>query len=96
MFPTERGTPMSATHYLTYIFNRIKADTGIKKGFHSFRHTHASELLAAGVPIVDVSRRLGHARVSTTLDIYGHCIPSSNDKMTDTITRLLNAKKQAE
>jgi integrase len=95
LFATERGTPMNATHYLVYIFNRVKKDTAITKGFHSFRHTHASELLAAGVPIVDVSRRLGHARVSTTLDVYGHLIASSEDKVTNTVTNLLNAKKQA-
>ena len=95
MFPTENGTPMHATHYSVYIFDRIKKDAGITKGFHTFRHTHASELLAAGVPVVDVSRRLGHARVSTTLDVYGHLIPSSESKVTAAVTKLLKAKKQA-
>jgi integrase len=46
--------------------------------FHSLRHTHASLLLAAGVPMLTVSRRLGHAKVSTTLDVYGHLMPGAD------------------
>lgn len=38
---------------------------------HWFRHTHASALLLAGTPDWVVSRRLGHAHVQTTLDLYG-------------------------
>jgi integrase len=40
--------------------------------FHDLRHYSASELLAAGASMVTVSRRLGHAKVSTTSDIYAH------------------------
>jgi len=39
---------------------------------HWFRHSHAPALLLAGVPVHVVSRRLGHADVQTTLNIYGH------------------------
>lgn len=38
---------------------------------HWFRHSHASALLLSGVPEWVVSRRLGHAHVQTTLDLYG-------------------------
>jgi integrase len=38
---------------------------------HWFRHTHATALLLAGTPDWVVSRRLGHAHVQTTLDLYG-------------------------
>ncbi|MBT2550850.1 tyrosine-type recombinase/integrase [Arthrobacter sp. ISL-65] len=37
---------------------------------HWFRHTHATAMLLAGAPLHVVSRRLGHADVQTTLDIY--------------------------
>lgn len=40
--------------------------------FHSFRHTHATMLLEAGIPIKAVQERLGHSSVSTTLSIYAH------------------------
>lgn len=39
---------------------------------HWFRHSHASALLLSGVPVHVVSRRLGHADVQTTLNIYAH------------------------
>src|SRR6266851_4055604 len=46
---------------------------GLPQGWspHWLRHTHASALLLAGVPLHVVSRRLGHADVQTTMDLYG-------------------------
>lgn len=44
--------------------------------FHGLRHTSATVLLSKGVPITLVSERLGHSKVSITLDVYGHAIPS--------------------
>jgi integrase len=38
---------------------------------HWFRHSHATALLLAGTPDWVVARRLGHAHVQTTLDLYG-------------------------
>lgn len=56
---------------------------------HQFRHSHATMLLTEGIIINEVSRRLGHSRVSTTLDVYTHTsleqkkestkLPVSND-----------------
>lgn len=39
---------------------------------HQFRHSHATFLLNNNVPINEISRRLGHSKISTTLDIYCH------------------------
>jgi integrase len=44
---------------------------------HDLRHTHASWLLAAGIPIHVVSRRLGHESIQTTVDRYGHLLPDA-------------------
>jgi integrase len=46
--------------------------------FHDLRHTFATYMLRHGVPIADVSAMLGHAKVSTTLNIYAHAIPSGH------------------
>lgn len=43
--------------------------------FHSLRHTHATQLLLAGVDMRTVQERLGHADVATTLRHYGHVLP---------------------
>jgi integrase len=40
--------------------------------FHALRHTHASALIAAGIDVVEISRRLGHGSPAVTLRIYGH------------------------
>lgn len=44
---------------------------------HDMRHTHASWLLAAGVPVQVVSARLGHRKPSVTYDIYSHLLPDA-------------------
>jgi integrase len=43
--------------------------------FHNLRHTSASLMLNRNIPAIVVSKRLGHAKPSTTLDIYGHLMP---------------------
>lgn len=44
--------------------------------FHDLRHTHASLLFEQNVPTKVISARLGHSRVSTTIDIYVHLTQS--------------------
>ncbi len=46
--------------------------------FHALRHCHASALIAAGLDVVTVSRRLGHSKASITLDVYAH-LSTNND-----------------
>lgn len=48
--------------------------------FHALRHTHASQLIAAGLDVLTISRRLGHARPSITLDVYGHLFADTDVK----------------
>ena len=56
----------------TGFIERIGAAAGIDDlNPHMLRHTHATALLLAGTPEWVVSRRLGHAHVQTTLDLYG-------------------------
>ena len=40
--------------------------------FHALRHTHASALISAGLDVVAISRRLGHANPTVTLNVYAH------------------------
>jgi integrase len=52
-----------------------------RRGYHAARHTHATLLLAAGHPIAEVSKRLGHASVQTTLSFYAHTLPGGDDAL---------------
>ena len=45
---------------------------------HTLRHTHASQLIRSGVDILTVSRRLGHATATVTLNVYGHLITTED------------------
>jgi integrase len=45
---------------------------GLKATLHSLRHTHASTLIASGLDVLTISRRLGHGSPAITLGIYGH------------------------
>lgn len=50
---------------------------------HAFRHTMASMLYYNGMDSVSISKRLGHAQVSTTADIYAHVIEEADRKNAD-------------
>lgn len=47
---------------------------------HSLRHTHASVLIASGMDILTVSRRLGHGSPTITLSVYGHLISNTDEQ----------------
>jgi integrase len=57
--------------------------------FHGLRHTHASQLIASGVDIVTISKRLGHAKPSVTLAIYAHMFTSDDSKAAAAINAAL-------
>jgi integrase len=50
-----------------------------KVRFHDLRHTHASALIAAGLDVVAISRRLGHASPVVTLSVYAHLFKRSDE-----------------
>ena len=58
---------------------------------HDLRHFMASEMLAAGVPIVTVSQRLSHARASTTLNVYAHSVPGGDRRAAETLATIIAA-----
>jgi integrase len=62
--------------------------------FHDLRHTHASHLLKAGVNIKIVSRRLGHASVSFTLDKYSHLMPDDDQQAARAVAALVDTAVQ--
>ena len=65
--------------------NRIKniycEFSGVKKiRLHDFRHSHATLLLSAGVPITVICQRLGHTDMAVTLNTYIHLIPNDENR----------------
>ncbi|NQU29430.1 MAG: site-specific integrase, partial [Anaerolineae bacterium] len=57
--------------------------------FHPLRHTAASLMLNNGVSVLAVSKRLGHAQPSITLDVYGHLIPGVQEKVASIMDEII-------
>ena len=55
---------------------------------HSLRHTNITLQILADVPLVTVAGRAGHSRTSTTTDIYGHFIGTSNEMAAKKLEKL--------
>ncbi len=55
---------------------------------HDLRHSHATLLLSRGVPVTVISKRLGHADMTMTLNTYSHLIPEDEDKAINIINNL--------
>ena len=69
---------------ITHAFRIAVRDAPVPRiRLHDLRHTHATLLLQAGVPVKVVSERLGHAQISLTLDIYAHVLPAMDADAAD-------------
>jgi integrase len=72
------------------LFKNLIKDAGLPEiRFHDLRHTAASLMLQTGIPLLIVSKRLGHAKPSITLDIYGHFMPSLQEKAAEIMDELI-------
>ena len=74
-------------------FVAFRNQHGFDVRLHDTRHTQASLLIAAGEDIVTVSKRLGHSKVSTTLDIYSHLMPGKDRSAADKIGEIFAVPK---
>lgn len=89
IFPSSVGTPMDHSN-LVKNFKRLIRLAGLPEiRFHDLRHTAASLMLNHGVAPIIVSRRLGHSRVSITLDTYGHLMPELQSEAADLMDELI-------
>jgi len=63
--------------------------------FHALRHSHASQLIRAGLDIKLVSARLGHAKSGFTLETYGHLLPGQDQEAARRIDKALRSAMAA-
>src|SRR5699024_12427422 len=71
--------PMSRNAVQSYYNKRFEFTKLKRIRVHDLRHSHAAYLINNGFDIQIVSKRLGHAKVSTTYDVYGHLYPHKED-----------------
>lgn len=84
VFSNSFGKPLSTTNFLHRAFYPMLEAAGIRRNgeklnMHTLRHTHASQLLAAGVNPLAVAQRLGHSSPAVTLNIYAHLLPQTQN-----------------
>lgn len=91
VFTNQIGGPIDEKHLQKRSFRSTLARAGLPNHFrlYDLRHACASLLLLAGEPAKVVAERLGHASVTTTLDVYSHVLPHLQQRATARLRFLL-------
>lgn len=85
------GSPL-LPHSISTQWSRVAKRLKLKDvTLNAWRHTHASQLIAAGVDVLSISRRLGHGSPSITLDVYGHLFHSRDDHAANVFEKAFSA-----
>jgi integrase len=95
LFPNRAGNPVDEPHIRTAL-KRLLPLAGIHRRItpHTLRHTYASLAIQRGVPLLTVSRQLGHASITTTANTYTHLAPDAAQEAADAWESILNAPKR--
>jgi len=79
VFADIEGLPLSPGA-VSKAWKAAAVGAGLSVTFHALRHTHASQLIAAGIDMLTISRRLGHGSPTITLSVYGHLFSNVDDR----------------
>lgn len=90
IFTNEKGGVISPDTLSSWFRGFIRRNNLPSIHIHTLRHISATLLIAGGVDIATVSKRLGHANKSTTLNIYTHAIKSADEAAADKLQNILN------
>lgn len=88
IFPNVTGGILGADRVSRQLDQEIAAAQLPRLTIHGLRHTNATLLIQAGVPITVVAQRLGHKRVSMTLDVYAHVLAEMESAALEAIETL--------
>lgn len=86
--PNERLFPITKS-FLSHEMERGCKKTGVKRiRIHDIRHSHASLLINQGCDALILADRLGHEKVSTTLNTYSHLFPHKQQELVSNLEQL--------
>jgi integrase len=91
-----RGPNFYANVWVPALIRAKEAGLSKKPRVHDLRHTNASWLIQAGVPLTVVQRHLGHESIQTTSDRYGHLDRRSSRVVADVVGKALKPKGRAK
>lgn len=89
VFCTAIGRPLNPNNIARNFQGIVRAADPPRIRVHDLRHTHATLLLAEGTPVHVVSKRLGHAATSITVDTYAHVLAGQDEAAVVAFDRLL-------
>ena len=92
VFSQDNGKPMHPDSVTDYLKKFSKRHSLPHINAHAFRHTMASMLYFNGVDSVSISKRLGHAQVSTTANIYAHVMEEADQRNADILSNIFLKK----
>jgi integrase len=96
LFRSGTGKPVHHGNYRSRVWLPALAASGIDPPLpriHDLRHSHASWLIAAGVPLPVISRRLGHESIQTTVNVYGHMMPDYQAELVAAVPTILELER---
>ena len=96
VFIKEDSTPMHPDSISDWVRKFVEKNGLPYFSPHSLRHTHATLLIAEGVNIPTVSRRLGHSSIATTTKVYLHAIQSADEIASDILEDKLDLIKSKD
>ena len=94
VFTRWNGEPIDPHTFTTQFSDFVKANGLPSVHFHSLRHTCATLLIAGHTPIPEVSHRLGHSQIGTTLNIYVDAIESADAKAASDLENIFGRLKE--
>jgi integrase len=90
VFASRHGTPLDSHNLLGRVLKPACKRVGLPSvSWHSFRHTHAILLSDLGESLKTAQAQLGHARLSTTAEIYTHAVPASQRAAVEKLERAI-------
>jgi integrase len=96
VFTNKRGA-LVHPHVLSQSFERVTRAAELPRiRFHDLRHTHATLLLKAGVPLKVVSERLGHSTPAFTMAVYQHVPPGMQRAAADLFAQLITGDEAGD
>lgn len=94
VFTTAKGAPLRRSSFREAVWLPAVARAGLDPlRFHDLRHTCAALLIANGAHAKEVQVRLGHSSISTTMNVYGHLLPSLGEQLTTGLERTYREAK---
>jgi integrase len=96
VFTGPNGSPLRRSNFARRVWRPACKRVGLDGvSFHSLRHTAATLMIAGGADAKKVQRRLGHANIRMTYDLYGHLLPEADEEVAAGLDELWRAVQPA-